>query len=503
VLKRAFKYLFLLVAATALAWLVIYLAGWSVPIGFMRDSLLARLNQELAPVRVAIEGPISLRPTLNPSVNFSDIKLTWPARQPGRRPWATVGRASIRASLASLWHGRLDLERVALHDLHLPVGPPREDHQRAVLRLPEVSGRLIFSEGQVRLEDLALRLERGALLGRMLLDPKLNPPKLVLHLESTLLDVDGLARLVALEKQDRAEAKSDLGQGTALDLMMEDLAKSVQGELTLKAEKISWRGRDAGRGELHISSRDRRLAVERLNVELLGGRISARNTFWPLENGLGAELELEVHNFPYGFLAHQMSEASLGNRGVFSLRLSMTSQAPRGTPLLDRANGTLQVGVWPLDLRAEAYDLWAANLMFALLGSLASKTESKVNCAVGQFVMENGVMTSKELIIDTSKVRVSGKGRIDFPARNFEVRLQPRAKKAAFFSLETPIHIKGTFDQASAGVGPVGLVGSVINFATSPVFAPLRRLADIIMPEKAPNVCRAPLSWPPPAEKAR
>lgn len=153
-LKRAFKYLFLLVAATALAWLVVYLAGWSIPIGFMRDSLLARLNQELAPVRVAIEGPISLRPTLNPSVNFSDIKLTWPARQPGRHPWATVGRASIRASsppcgmAASTWNGSPCMTCIC-------PWAPREDHQRAVLRFPEVSGRLIFSEGQVRLEDLA------------------------------------------------------------------------------------------------------------------------------------------------------------------------------------------------------------------------------------------------------------------------------------------------------------------------------------------------------------
>lgn len=161
------------------------------------------------------------------------------------------------------------------------------------------------------------------------------------------------------------------------------------------------------------------------------------------------------------------------------------------------------MGVWPLDLRAEAYDLWAANLMFALLGSLASKTESKVNCAVGEFVLQNGVMTSKELVIDTSKVRVSGKGSIDFPARRFEVHLQPRAKKPAFFSLETPISIKGTFDQASAGVSPGGLVGSVINFATSPVFAPLRRLMDIIIPEKDPNICRDPKSWPPPADQPR
>ena len=158
--------------------------------------------------------------------------------------------------------------------------------------------------------------------------------------------------------------------------------------------------------------------------------------------------------------------------------------------------------MWPKDLETASFDLWVANLLFAFLDILAKKTASQVNCAVGNFVMEKGLMTSKELIIDTSKVRVKGEAKLNFANRTISVNLEPRAKKPQFFNLETPINIKGTFDQASAGVSPGGLLGSVINFATSPVFAPLRRLFGDTLPEHGKDVCRSPQTWPPAADTA-
>ena len=234
---------------------------------------------------------------------------------------------------------------------------------------------------------------------------------------------------------------------TTLDNLVDRIIKTVQGELILKANHVIWKKKAAGRGELHITAKNRRLAIERLELGLPGGKISMRNAIWPDGGGLGSSLDLEIRNFSYGFLTREKPKGPMRSQGVLSMRLSLISQAPKASDLLGRADGVFQVGLWPKDLETASFDLWAANLLFALLDSLAAKTGSHVNCAVGNFVMEKGLMTSKELIIDTSKVRVSGEAKLNFAKRTITVKLQPRAKQPQFFNLETPIHISGTFEQ--------------------------------------------------------
>ena len=107
-------------------------------------------------------------------------------------------------------------------------------------------------------------------------------------------------------------------------------------------------------------------------------------------------------------------------------------------------------------------------------------------------------MTSKELIIDTSKVRVKGEAKLNFANRTISVNLEPRAKKPQFFNLETPINIKGTFDQASAGVSPGGLLGSGDQLRHQPgVRPPAPPVRRHPAPSTGKDVCRSPQTWPP------
>lgn len=498
--KRILKYLSLLVAALALAWLVVYLAGWSIPAGFLRASLTQELNEDLAPLRLTLEGPIRLTPTLTPTVSMSQIKVVRPNP---KLPVITLGCLSIKVSLLSLLQGDVNLENVTISDLRVPLAPEPGRQQEAALHFSQISGRLLISGGQASLENLVLQQGHSSLTGRATLDTKPDPVKLVIHLQSPQVDLDSLSQVVALgDAGSRSGPEQRRAMLATLDTAVERVIKMVEGELVLKTGQVRWRGETTGRGELRITAKNRRLSIERLELEPPGGKIHLRNAIWPVGEELGSSLELEVRNFSYGFLTRKTPSSPMRSQGVLSLRLSMASQAPKVSDLLGKANGRFQVGVWPKDLETASFDLWVANLLFAFLDILAKKTASHVNCAVGDFVMEKGLMTSKELIIDTSKVRVSGKAKLNFATHTISVNLEPRAKQPQFFNLETPIHISGTFDQASAGVSPGGLVGSVINFATSPVFAPLRRLFGDTLPEAGKDVCRSPQTWPPVADTA-
>ena len=59
-------------------------------------------------------------------------------------------------------------------------------------------------------------------------------------------------------------------------------------------------------------------------------------------------------------------------------------------------------------LRAGIFDLWAVNLFVALLPTLDPKNESVINCAVGRFSLSEGKLKQDQLVIDTSRMRVTG-----------------------------------------------------------------------------------------------
>ncbi len=145
------------------------------------------------------------------------------------------------------------------------------------------------------------------------------------------------------------------------------------------------------------------------------------------------------------------------------------------------AEGHIDFGVWPKDLNAGLFDLWAVNLFTSVLPSLDSEA-SKVNCLVGRFEIEEGIMRPTALLIDTSRIQASGDGIIDFKKNTIDFRAAPRSKKPQMFSAQTPIRIQGRFKDFDLGVSAGGVAGTVFRMITSPVVVPF----EWIFTENAP-----------------
>lgn len=83
---------------------------------------------------------------------------------------------------------------------------------------------------------------------------------------------------------------------------------------------------------------------------------------------------------------------------------------------------------------------------------------------------------------DTSKREKTEKEQIDLV-------VAPTSKKPEFFSLATPLAVKGTFSDFKMGIQTGGLIGTAIRFITSPLAVPLARLIDKGLPEDGSDVC--------------
>jgi uncharacterized protein involved in outer membrane biogenesis len=118
-----------------------------------------------------------------------------------------------------------------------------------------------------------------------------------------------------------------------------------------------------------------------------------------------------------------------------------------------------------------------------------SSHESKVNCAVGRFALNNGVLSDKSIFIDTSRMRVAGKGKVNFAGEEIQLYMQPQAKKPQFLSLAIPIELSGTFNDFHVGVRPVDVLETVTQFAIPVVWMPLQMLFGKETPADGHDVC--------------
>ncbi len=241
-------------------------------------------------------------------------------------------------------------------------------------------------------------------------------------------------------------------------------------------------GRDAlGKGRFTAALEEGRFRLDPFELEVPGGSASLSVSLAPTERGVSWALQASVDRFDYGVLTRRIDpETDMG--GLFGLEIDLTSQAPDARQLMAHASGRFDFAVFPENIDASLVDLWAVNLVAAALPAVDSGEESRINCVVGLFDMDQGIMRQHTLLLDTTNMSVTGTAEVDFREQTVEVHLEPEAKQPEFFSVATPVKATGTFaeiqgDPAGAiGVNPGDVVGTVVSFMTSIVHVPLRRI---------------------------
>jgi uncharacterized protein involved in outer membrane biogenesis len=291
----------------------------------------------------------------------------------------------------------------------------------------------------------------------------------------------------------RAKAREAAAEGQKL--LSAEVLRRQDAFLTVDVEQVVSGADKLGSGSLKASLQNGRLAVEPLEVNVPGGGARIWLAYTPSETDVAMEAKVRVDRFDYGVLARRLKpDMDLKYvQGLFSLHLDLQSRAPTIDALMSRGNGRLDFAVWPKDLRAGIFDLWAVNLFLALIPAVDPASESKVNCALGRFDLKDGILTHQAILMDTSRMRVTGQGRVDFPEEQLLLKLAPQAKTAQFFSLSTPVQVTGSFTDFKVGLVPGALAETTVRLLTSVFVVPIQKLTQGSMPRDGADVCTAAL----------
>lgn len=364
------------------------------------------------------------------------------------------------------------------------------------------------------LSALNIKVGESSLDGSFKLDLSQDKPRLDIALLSEHLQFDDFSKG---RPEQASETTADEGDGQAEpDAENEELAEQSQereGKSVLSYEvlnafdaDISVAASEVLSGEDKLGSANVKLAisnanllVEPITLEVPGGRFDASIDYTPSPTDLALKVKADIEEFDLGVLVRrQKPDSDMG--GKLYLDVDLNATAPDLASIMSNANGHLDFGLVPENFSAGIIDLWAVNLLSAIMDKSTEKDQSEMNCVVLRTRLEGGVMEEEAIYLDTTNMRIAGKLDIDFNTHDLEIKLAPKPKRPEFFSVAVPIQVKGTFEDFGLKIGVVRMAGQVVSFITSPIHVPIRRVFTEDSPEDGVEACT--YAWTVTAEKS-
>ncbi len=341
-----------------------------------------------------------------------------------------------------------------------------------------VGGRLAVRQGGYDVEGFKVEIGASDLQGSASLDMSGVRPDLVIDLATNSLQVDDfdVGDWSPLEEEaeaaaEAAAAPSEAGEKEADSLLTPEVMQSLDARLALQVKEVLSGADRLGDGKLSAQLKNGRFAVEPLQVNIPGGSVDVAFAYEPRETQIRAEASARIEKLDYGVLARRIqSDSPVG--GLISVDIDLTSEAKDLERVMDNANGHLDFAIWPKDMNAGIFDLWAVNLLTAVLPTVDSDNQSKINCVIARFAVDDGIMTPKAVLVDSSRVQASARGNVNFKTETIDFLLAPRAKKPQMFSAATPIRVQGSFDDFGVGVSAGSVLGTIVRMTTSVVTVP-------------------------------
>jgi uncharacterized protein involved in outer membrane biogenesis len=283
-------------------------------------------------------------------------------------------------------------------------------------------------------------------------------------------------------------AKAKEGAARAQKLLSRETLLRADAYVDAAVEQVLSGEDKLGSGKLHAQLEDAKLEFGPATVNVPGGSATLKLTYEPTVTDVVVGAQIRVDRFDYGILARRI-KPDTDLQGLFSLNLDIEGRAPTLDAVMAHANGRIDFAVWPKNMHAGIFDLWAVNLFVALAPAVDPAKESKVNCALGRFNLHDGVLKQNAIMMDTSRMRVAGEGGANFKQDTLHFTLVPKAKVPQFFSLATPVQVGGTFTDFHIGVAPGGVAETIGRQLFSIILVPIEKLTAENIPRDGSDIC--------------
>jgi len=157
-------------------------------------------------------------------------------------------------------------------------------------------------------------------------------------------------------------------------------------------------------------------------------------------------------------------ELSEQGTATFDARAALRSHG-LGAEVISNLSGVFDVASYGSGVGSGSIEQLGVNLLGLVFNVLDRSRQSKINCVVGVFDVDQGVMKSRALFIDTTLLRIIGNLDVDLAAETLNGGLRPNPKNPRLFNVSTPLRISGTFEHPEVSAATSALPELLIRYS--------------------------------------
>jgi uncharacterized protein involved in outer membrane biogenesis len=196
--------------------------------------------------------------------------------------------------------------------------------------------------------------------------------------------------------------------------------------------------------EIHATMKDSVLTLAPLSFGFADGTMGGTFRFDGSANPMHATVDARFADLSLARLTPKVTSSSKASFGRLNGTVRIDGDGNSIAAMLASSNGTAQIAMGrgeSSSLLLELLGLQGPQVVRYLLGD----THSKIGCAIGDFGIVDGDMSTKTSLVDTDKSIITFVGDADFRSEKLDLKITPLPKQKSVIVLRTPFYVTGTF----------------------------------------------------------
>src|SRR5262245_5501192 len=278
-------------------------------------------------------------------------------------------------------------------------------------------------------------------------DPR---PALTGKLVSRELDIADLGGFVG----GRPGVADEKPAGKVLPAEQIDLAKLRRMDAKVSLTATSFRNRDKlplDNLSATLVLADGVLRVEPLRFGVAGGSVDSRVAVDAREKAATVDIASSVRSLHINQLVPgtDVLDASLG---AVDGKIALKGRGNSAAAVLGTSNGHIDLVSSGGEVSNLLLEIAGADLGEIVKFFVGGDQQVQLRCGVVAFDVQDGLMRSKAIVIDTDDTYIGGEGTVSLRDERLDLRLLPLPKDVSILSLRGPLRARGTFAEPSVGL---------------------------------------------------
>jgi len=291
---------------------------------------------------------------------------------------------------------------------------------------------------------------------------------------SQLLDIKDMGGFIGLAPGSE-EAKNQKNKDRVLPDINLDLSRlrAADMDISLKVSRIEAPSLPLKSMNIRFDLREGVLKLDPMELGLVDGSIGGTMVLNGTKDTPDVNMDLKLKRIGLKqFFSDTRFESF--SAGHFGGRINLAGQGKSLADVLATSNGQVTVSMSGGQISltiVEAAGIDIGELTPLLLGEDKNTT---IRCAVGDFGVKDGLLSSNIFVFDTTDTNIQGDAKINLKNEALDIRAEANPKDGSLLALRTPLTIGGTMKKPAIGIDPGELAAKGgVAAALGAIFPPL------------------------------